>query len=996
MVFALLTLGIRTRRLAPVAVLLSAALLFVAGLVRMAQLEPLELTVIPQPAASGRLDVVVLRAVDGDGGTDATLQGDAVTGARVRVFHALADERYALVADGRTDAQGHLRLRGLPTGYGWLLIDSPGLQRWSRAVVLEAGMPTSLEVTLKAAQPLVVEVREGPERMLQGATVIARGSSGLPFGGVTGVDGRVSFGQVPPGPLQVEVFARGFEPVRRESVQRRLQVELQPLGGLEVRVVAPDGDAAGKAEVLLVGSSLWPARRLQADEQGLARMANLPAGVYDLRARSGSLVSPIASGIRLERGQRRQLELRLVSGHEVEVRVRAARAEPPQPIANARVVLAEYGLSAFPLQGITDAAGRVRLGPIPDGPAYLSVRASDYIGRGAVAVPVRSSEPVIVELMRGAKLRGRVTDGEGRPVDGARVEVVGVDLDGQPIAESPLMSAYRDAHFDYAMRPLSLVSAGELGVTMGPVPYVSAILEAPATALEPRSFADLPEHYAPWVTGYDGEFRAEPVPPGRVRVIVRHPNFLEGTSSFVQLAPGADDFVEVVLGEGHRLWGRVVDERGFPVPEVRVAVTGATTAYERSVTSASDGTFRLESVPREVTVALARPDEPTRFVHRKAVKLAAEETREMEFVLPLPRAPLAMTVTDAAGRAMDLAQVTVLSVDPQVPVRVTRFTNAAGRVEVPGVQGIAARVTVQAPSHVDFTRQFEALPEQLEVSLSQGVTVRGAVTAVRGRQSVVGARVTLQTSNGHRDTTLSSGLGEYEFRNVPLGSARIAVVHEDFAHVRQAVQIEDPGRAGRAFELPTIDLPDANSLAGVVVEGETERPVAGAWVSVEELGYANPQQGSSEEGAVTDAEGRFVLQGLGPGVHEVHALSRAHGRGVVRVRVESERTPDAIRIPLRLDDEEGRGGHAASIAVALEERQGGAPVLVIRAVAPQSEAERAGLRPGDVLVDVDGVEPRSRADAWRRLSGRLGSDLVVGVRRSGQRHDFRVRRENTH
>ena len=1002
MVFALPTLGNPTRRLAPLAVVLSGALLFVAGFLRMSQPTSPELSVTAAPAASGRLRLVVSRVrsetshanekqPSEDSGATSPL---GVAGARVRVFHALPDARYALVAEGRTDAQGQLSLEHLPMGYAWLLVDAPGLERWSRGLVVEARAPEPVEVELRQAQPLRVEVRDGPELLLPGATVIVRGSDGLPFGGVTGEQGRVNFDQVPVGPLQVEVFARGFEPARREGVQRELQVELRPLGGLDVHVLDPQGDPAGRAEVLLVGSSLWPARRLQADEDGVARMTNLPAGVYDLRARRAMFVSPIVSGVRLERGQRRRLDLRLLPGRQVQVIVRAARSEPPQPIAGARVVLAEYGLSAFPLQGVSNAAGQVRLGPIPEGPAFVSVRAPDYIGRHAVAVPRQSTEPVVVELWRGARLRGRVTDPSGRPVDGARIEVVGVDLDGQPIAESPLMAVYRDAHFDSAMRPLPWISSGELGVTVGPVPYVNAVLDSVSRAPPNASFADLPDVYTPWVTDYDGAFRAEPIPPGRARVIVRHPSFLEGTSPLMQLSPGGDDFVEVVLDEGHRLLGRVMDERGFPVPRARISVTGTTTPYERSLTVGDDGTFRLESVPREIDVALARPEEPTRFVHRKTVELSSEAAREVEFVLPARRAPMAMTVTDAAGRAVDLAQVSVLSVDPLIPVRVTRFTDAAGRVEVPDVRGVAARVTVQAPSYVGYARQFDSLPEHLDVNLAQGVLVRGTVTAVRGHQVVAGARVTLQTEDGNRDATLTSGLGEYEFRNVPSGGVGVTVVHDDFARVRRRVQIEDPGHVGRAFELAPIDLPDATTLRGIVVEGGTERPVAGAWIGLDELGQVTLMRNAGEEGAVSDLEGRFVLRGLAPGVHEVFALSRAHGRGSVKVRVEAERKPNEIRIALMPDDVDRGDARAAAIAVALDEPPRDGSRLVIRAVAPHSEAERAGLRAGDMLLHIDGATPRSRAEAWRRLSGRLGSDVVVGVRRGGQRLDFRVRRES--
>jgi hypothetical protein len=39
------------------------------------------------------------------------------------------------------------------------------------------------------------------------------------------------------------------------------------------------------------------------------------------------------------------------------------------------VTLAEAGLSPFPLEGTTDKEGRVRLGPIASGPAFLSPRA---------------------------------------------------------------------------------------------------------------------------------------------------------------------------------------------------------------------------------------------------------------------------------------------------------------------------------------------------------------------------------------------------------------------------------------------------------------------------------------------------------------------------------------------------------------------------------------------------------------------------------------------
>ena len=61
----------------------------------------------------------------------------------------------------------------------------------------------------------------------------------------------------------------------------------------------------------------------------------------------------------------------------------------------------------------------------------------------------------------------------------------------------------------------------------------------------------------------------------------------------------------------------------------------------------------------------------------------------------------------------------------------------------------------------------------------------------------------------------------------------------------------------------------------------------------------------------------------------------------------------------------------------------GAPVdVVIVSVAEGSEAERAGLSAGDVLVSVDGVAVvHSIAEARGRLAGPLADDALVAVRR---------------
>jgi C-terminal processing protease CtpA/Prc len=83
-----------------------------------------------------------------------------------------------------------------------------------------------------------------------------------------------------------------------------------------------------------------------------------------------------------------------------------------------------------------------------------------------------------------------------------------------------------------------------------------------------------------------------------------------------------------------------------------------------------------------------------------------------------------------------------------------------------------------------------------------------------------------------------------------------------------------------------------------------------------------------------------------------------------------------------------------NVAVTLGERGAGSTLeIVVVTVAPSSEAERAGLRAGDVVVGVDGARPTSMGDARRRLSGRPGTDVVVELVRDAEREVLRVARE---
>jgi predicted metalloprotease with PDZ domain len=149
--------------------------------------------------------------------------------------------------------------------------------------------------------------------------------------------------------------------------------------------------------------------------------------------------------------------------------------------------------------------------------------------------------------------------------------------------------------------------------------------------------------------------------------------------------------------------------------------------------------------------------------------------------------------------------------------------------------------------------------------------------------------------------------------------------------------------------------------------------------------------------AVADAKGRFHLGELAEGSTVLEAYAPDVGRvRVTGVRVVSGRTTDGVKIVLvRGEAASAEPLATGGVAVTLGETAAGieAAQVVIVAVAEGSEAERAGLAPNDLVVDVGGVGVKSIADARARLSGPVHDDVVVKVRRGDRVLTMRVARE---
>lgn len=909
--------------------------------------------------------------------TDET--GKPLEGASVRVFSIRNDKTY-FAGERRTDAQGRMLLQHLPRGETWIVAYDKARARSSTRLILSQGLHEArlLLAPAKALDVLVVNEAEEP---VEKATVTLISGDPLPYVATTDAEGKARLDRLGPVPYRVKAAALGYDESVRTGVVPTvvpLRIKLERRGVLTVTVRNLDGSVAPGATVLLAGPLLWPPRSAETDAQGRAIISGLRSGVYDIKARLQDKVSETSFAVPVKNGERKEAELTLLAGRYVRISVTDGEGKDAPPIADASVLLVEEGIAPFPLQGRTDEKGLVVLGPITLETATISARAKGFVGKSAVPIDAFATEAQIA-LSRGGALVGDVVDDRGFPVSGATIEVVGVDLEGMPIDETSALVEFRDDNFEMLLSgPAPLIPVGELGVMPGPIP------ELPRDG-SPFAASAAGRAEDAWVTRADGFFRAEPLPPGRMHAIVRHPDYVEGISETVKIVPGGEATVHVVLRQGGMLEGRVLEEDRTPVAGARIELAATKGTLERLTYAADDGTFVFAAVPDEVLLNVSRPDDPADIVARLVISVPPNERREVEIILPKQRESVMIRVNDDRGYPIDRVQVQALSLDVDVPIRRTLFTDDDGACELKDAAGVPFRISLSRPGKAPRIELVERAPKELVLVMRAGFKAKGTVTARDGRDRLEDADVALFTAAGVLRTKTNID-GDFEFEDVAPGKARLQAAHKDYAS--NEIEVVIAGDPEHPADLKTIDLAEAGEVEGVVVDAD-ENPIAAARVSKDSPPAYLPLGPLPRGIVLSDKEGRFVLSGLPEGEVVLGAYISDLGRGFSeKVPVRAGRVTQGVQIMIAGDippAKEARG--AGSLAVTLGER--GEPAnkqqktIVILGVPAGGEAEMAGIFPGDLLITVNGLQLRSLEHARALLSGPLTSDLVLGLSREG-------------
>lgn len=778
----------------------------------------------------------------------------------------------------------------------------------------------------------------------------------------TDADGTARFAVLAPGRWVLRADADGAAPaggVWRVPASETPTLTVHAAGRVGGIVLGADGTPADGAEVSIVGSGIWPERIVHAGVDGRFSIEGVPPGVYEVGASQGSARAEPRGGLRIEAGARVVLSFSLREGASLTgVVVDSASGAP---VDGARVRVSTALLSLDTRAATTDGSGRFVLTGFPPGEElHVEASADGYVS--SIASACVPGVACTVRLEAASSVSGVVLDEDARPIANASIEIVGEGSYGHPVR----------------------LRSGE-GSLVGGVPGRLAVTaEVPPIPIHPGETTHVvstlgSSEGSAVRTNARGEFRVEGVPPGNLEVVARADGYAAGRSAALAIAPGESrNGVEIVLGQGGRIEGHVVDENGDGVGGVVLEHRSELDPVPRIVLSGVDGGFVVEGVRGAVSlraIAAGRPAVETRLEVEPAV------TTSTTLRLDPQGLSLAGRVVDARGRPVDGAQVRIESMRPGGGVVRTVTSEVDGtflaeRIPRPPLRVVADHREYAIGAGVDVA----SLDVPIEITLARPVTVRGSVADGWTDLGLPGAEIRLVSTSVPPvvRSIESDDDGVFVVPRVAPGRWTLEIEADGYAHGARDVTV----RASRweEAELEAVSLEPSASVEGDVVD-RLGRVTSGVLVTLE---------GDDELRARTDENGHFVLAGLPPGEHTLVLSHPSGGEVQAEVSVVPGREPSAVRAHLP-----GRGDGESVLApatrrgVPMEIELAGEDVVVM---VTHGRLAESGVRTGDVLVAVDGEQIGDLDEAERLLRG--SGPAVLELVRDGEAFFLRADRRS--
>ncbi|HTS83244.1 MAG TPA: carboxypeptidase regulatory-like domain-containing protein [Myxococcaceae bacterium] len=529
-------------------------------------------------------------------------------------------------------------------------------------------------------------------------------------------------------------------------------------------------------------------------------------------------------------------------------------------------------------------------------------------------------------------------------------------------------------------------------------PFTGRVLSSadgrPVAGAEVTFFA--PEGATSVRTEPDGRFRLVPSRPGPHQLAaVNADGFVPfgpewGQSPVRLLAPAPPGTPELVvsLDPEVRVQGRVeAADGGAPIAgaQVGLRVPGTEPGIlggEGQWTTDGRGEFSGAVPPESV------------FVARAAGFLSAAEglrgaARAQTVTLRLRAAPqdaaaersLAGRVVDGDGAAVPDAVVTLgagrgRGRGAAVPLPAPVTSDAQGRFRFEAVPAQLGWAQAQAGDQLSDRTAVEPGEAELVLTVRPGGVLAGRVVHADGQPATAFALqlVRLRRADPGRTLSIVDPEGRFEVRGLASGAWELQALAAD-SGPSDHVRVELPASPGARVE-KELRLHAGRHLGGVVRDGNTRAPVAGARVALE----ASPGEDSVvvRTGTFTGPDGRFTLEGVPDTPVSVTVEADRYNRRIVTL----PRGRTEVEVSLRpLATDQAPTTDLVGIGAVVTRADDG---IALGDMVASGGAAAAGLHPGDVVLRIDGqpVTELGFADAIQRLRGEEGTVVRLDVRRA--------------
>jgi uncharacterized GH25 family protein len=657
---------------------------------------------------------------------------------------------------------------------------------------------------------------------------------------------------------------------------------------------------------LVAALAFWWNRREKA-----ATPTSATAGSAEVAPPAKSLDAPRRGGLGEERSP--QIPVMIDDDPKGALRLEGqVLGEGDKPAGGVTVVLS----SNPPRSAVTEDDGGFAFDHLVGRPYTLVARGPGGIAGPVTAKLTQTSEPVVLRLRPAAKVTVRVTTPDGKPVDGATVELRGIDDQhettkaGAAVFVAVVPGGYQLAAFAPGMAHVFQwlqVGSGDNDAALTLVP--GAKVSGTVVDEQGKPVAGARVVYSgasDWmqqaddrrdavVSGADGAFAFPALPAGSFRLLASHDDLAPGTSTLITLDGKTERTgVTITMAAGAVIRGRVIDAAKQPVASARVrvglALRSMIVAPPRQAFTDDKGAFEIRGMPRRELIAVA--------IHETAasasVPVDATQGDVGDVTLTLDvTGTIAGIVVDPKGQPVEGVQVSAgpnfknqQSVPDMVQWRLRGFpqelTDAAGKFTLTGLAPGGYLVNAQPAQAASRGRR----------AFGEGTPAETGVTNLRivlEPEGAVKGKVAFADGTAPGAYTVSVGMQQQTYTTEEFTLDALAPAKKIELSVRgsgfQTRVLEIAIEPGKPTDVGTITVARGRGIAGVVLADG--KPVPGATVYAGRMifgtGSSNSAQmfnpmGRGTKETTTGEDGTFTLSGFGDGDITIVAEQASLGR----------------------------------------------------------------------------------------------------------------------